>query len=137
MLQPVVGMSEQIIVARSPETVWRFFTQIERWKDWIGFSFKSVDWKVGGRMNLEDGGFSTIVQPFDPLKKVHYYSSGAFTTDTTFDFEPFEEGRKTRIVFTQIYSGVTFRDGGASKRESMQETLTKLKGLVEKEPERY
>jgi HEAT repeat protein/uncharacterized protein YndB with AHSA1/START domain len=130
------AVTVQTIINRSPETVWEFIVQASHWKQWNGVGLKSAEWKIGGRLYHEIGGFSTIVEPFSPPQKLQYHSDGMWSSHTTFALNPDESGKKTNIMITEEYSGVTLTDRGASKQESLESILTKLKDLIEKEPEK-
>jgi uncharacterized protein YndB with AHSA1/START domain len=120
----------QVVIDRSPQIVWAYFTEVEHWHEWQGYGLESADWKPGGELRSELGGSSSIIE-LTPEKSVRYQLTGSFTQDSLFTFESLEDGRATRVTAQLDYAGVSFSDGGASRRAGLEAALGRLKDLVE------
>ena len=128
--------SAEIVVDRSPQAVWAYFTESAHWKEWMGYGLTSAEWHPGGKLVTEDGGWGSAslwILELTPARSVRYQLTGGFTEDTTFLFESLNGGRSTRVTVQEDYAGVSFTDGGAGKRAELRAALLKFKSLLEQQ----
>jgi len=122
-----------VAIRRSPDEVWPYITEVEHWNEWNAARLSSAEWEEGGKLHWEVGGFSSILEPLNPARMVHFQLVGAFTQDTVFTLEPSGDGRSTEFTVHEKYAGVSLSDGGATKRRRWESDLARLKKLAESE----
>jgi uncharacterized protein YndB with AHSA1/START domain len=120
----------EITIERSPEVVWRYFTEPKHWIKWWGGGLKSTRWTKGGSLTWEGGGSSSITA-FVKGKMVELKGSWM---STKFSFEPASGGKTVvRIQESAPRGGASFSDGGAAHLADLKSSLAKLKACVESE----
>lgn len=123
-------MIANVVIERSREAVWAFFTEPANWESWWGGAVKAAQWREGGEVEWASGGSSPITS-FAPGESVRL--EGAWM-DTTFVFESEDKGRTAvRIEEGPPKGGASFKDGGAAHLKQLNSSLAKLKDLLESE----
>jgi uncharacterized protein YndB with AHSA1/START domain len=119
-----------VVVERPRELVWAFFTEPANWERWWGGAVKAAQWREGGEVEWASGGSSRIAA-LAPCESVRL--EGTFV-DTTFVFEPEDNGRTAvRIMEGIPKGGAYFKDGGSAHHEQLKTYLAQLKDLIEGE----
>jgi len=126
------NQNPSIKINRPADIVWEYFTTFSNWSKWYGGGVKTVTpgWEVGAKIFWELGGSSPITTLI-PKKEICI--SGAFM-DTTYKFIP--DGNAATIIEvteSKPKGGAYFRDGGASHKSQVKNSLQNLKKLVEHE----
>lgn len=127
-------MEAEIVIDRSPQTVWEYFTEPSHWEKWWGGAVKSAEWRDGGEVEWALGG-SSPVRAIIPSKMLEM--AGSFGMTIVFTFRP-ALGGKTLVRIRENWpsGGAQFTDGGASRLAKLHSNLGALKKCVEKDTRR-
>ena len=115
-------------INRSPQDVWRYFTESNNWSKWYGGKLVKVDpkWEEGGKLIWESGRPS-IIKSIVPLKEITL-EDPTWNIITKWIFRDLKEG-----VFIEVEEDFNKTKPGSEVewRQGWQSILVKLKQCLE------
>ncbi|MCG7850960.1 MAG: SRPBCC family protein [Methanosarcinaceae archaeon] len=120
-------LKAEVVVERSPEIVWDYFTKPKNWEKWWGGELRKAKWDKGGELKWANGNISRVIA-INPAAGV-LIDGGMMIND--FTFEAGGAGNTIISIKSMPKGGAIFSDGGASHQAKLNVSLHKLKTHIE------
>lgn len=123
-------LTAETVIDQPRETVWKFFTNPQTWKDWYGGALAAVepDWEAGAVVRWGAGPPSTLGECV-PQETVSLVSRSGLRLIFRFSDAP---GGATRASYTEDFSeSSTVVNNVATRQAACQSTIDGLKRQVE------
>ena len=123
--------STSVIINRPLLDVWSFLIDEGNWKAWHGAALVGVvpGWQSGATLTWEDGSRTNL----EALVERKSLRLGGSFMSTGYELKPTGDSTELRYFF-EARGGASFSDNGAAHLASYEQSLRRLKQLLEDAP---